>query len=531
MGKDINDILEKCPQYQGMLFCRGYIITSEKLENMNSYPFYNNWREVEYKYSTDKKKLNVYVHKWQSCSVFEEDGLSITIIGHAYNPINMQQRESDILKNCLDSYKDSEDAFFDKVSELTGIHLIMLRDRYKTIVLQDCCGIMPVFYGEIKNQLYLSSHSQLLADICGLEMAQEVRKYIGAPFYKVGITQLCGLETPFSELTMLSPNTYINLENMTVVRFYPRADIIPANQYTTSEIEQILKNSINLCIDKWKCSISLTGGVDSKMTLAAANEFYDKLAFFSYSSSKAEYKDVVAASEICQNLGLKHTIYDIPKNKSEIRDFDIIAKVMQHNQGYIRKEENPDALKRSYLANNADIEVEIRSNVSEVGRAFYYKKLGKKKFKYPLTPRNMSNLAKRNFFNRDILRYMDSAYHRFIKTTGFGQFPNGYDESDMFYWENRMPAWGALAIQSFDVSHKTTIIFNNRKLLELFLMFPLEERIMDKPQKTLIKNLNASLFKMNINNNNAMKERKRIFMERAFFELNSITLSNKFDPK
>jgi hypothetical protein len=517
---EIRRILEQYPQYQETLFCRGYLVTSRTLENLNAYPFYNQWRKTSCGKLKNGAEINIYCHRWQNCYTYEENGISVTLIGHAYNPFDMKYQEIEIIKDCLNAYEQGKDYFFSKVSELTGIHLIILYDKYGIIAVQDCCGIMPVYYGAINNDFYLASHGQLVGDICGLEMSENIRVFINAPFYKIGIAQLCGLDTPFSELTMLSPNTCINLPDMKVERFYPK-NALTTTSVVTSDIERILKNSIRLCTDKWKCSVSLTGGIDSKMTLAAANELYDKLNYFSFISSEAEGKDARAAHEICLNLGLEHTIYTIPENESEIKDFGVIAEIMNHNQGYIRRKTGSDARKRAYLANHADIGLEIKSHVSEVGRAFYYKKLGKRKFRFPLTPRDMSNLAKRNFFNRSILRNMDASYRRFIETTDFGDFPDGYDETDMFYWENRMSAWGALVKQSFDVAHETTIPYNNRKLLELFFSFTLEDRIADVPQKVIIKNLNSKLFNMNISNNNEMKSRKRILLERVFFEVNS----------
>ena len=43
---------------------------------------------------------------------------------------------------------------------------------------------------------------------------------------------------------------------------------------------------------------------NSKMTLAAANNIYDKFEYFSFISSEAERKDAFAAHQICLNLGL-----------------------------------------------------------------------------------------------------------------------------------------------------------------------------------------------------------------------------------
>ena len=65
-------------------------------------------------------------------------------------------------------------------------------------------------------------------------------------------------------------------------------------------------------------------------------------------------------------------------------------------------------------------------------------------------------------------------------------------------------------------------MYNNRKLLETFMSFKLEDRIVDKPQRALIELLNKRLYNLNINNNNAMKNKKRILIEKIFFEINSI---------
>ena len=86
-------------------------------------------------------------------------------------------------------------------------------------------------------------------------MAPNIKKYIDAAFYRIGIVQLCGLDTPFSELTMLSPNTALHIPDMCVKRFYPKK---PIESSALTQIETILKNSMELCAKKWRCSISLT---------------------------------------------------------------------------------------------------------------------------------------------------------------------------------------------------------------------------------------------------------------------------------
>jgi hypothetical protein len=96
-----------------MLFCRGYLITSKKCANLDNYPFYNQWKEEECG-KLNNKKIIAYYHKKQDFSFYEEDGMSIFIIGHAYNPFDMKYNENEILNDCLKAYKLMKKLFLKK---------------------------------------------------------------------------------------------------------------------------------------------------------------------------------------------------------------------------------------------------------------------------------------------------------------------------------------------------------------------------------------------------------------------------------
>jgi hypothetical protein len=44
---NIKNLLEQEAHYQELLFCRGYITTSRKTEDLLIYPFYKNCRQVD----------------------------------------------------------------------------------------------------------------------------------------------------------------------------------------------------------------------------------------------------------------------------------------------------------------------------------------------------------------------------------------------------------------------------------------------------------------------------------------------------
>ncbi|NMA49681.1 MAG: hypothetical protein GX947_07930 [Tissierellia bacterium] len=522
----LENILKVKPYLQNLIFRRGYLLTSQNMDVGMGYPFYRNWTK------TKVKNYYLYVHKDQKHYIQYSNNDVYILVGHAYNPWNNVSDENIILETLVKCMDISKDRFFEELSRVTGVFAIFMINEDRIVAVQDSVGIMPVFYMDnlvSSKEIFFSSHSQLIADLCNLKMDANIEKLINSKFYLIGIRHLPGIKSPFEEVKTLTANTYFESDTQRIIRFYPNATYDRLDEQEALEtICTILKNSMMLISDKHNSSISLTGGIDSKMTLAATNGIYEKYKYFSFFSSEAEKKDAISANNICKVMGLEHKIYEVPGKNEDIKDFDLIYKIIDHNSGYVKKHKDAEIRKIAYLLSQNDIEFEVKSHVSEIGRGFYYKKHGLKTMPKHLRPRHMSNFYKRNMFDRKTLKYMDHSFIEFIKTTDFGKnFSARYDESDMFYWEHRMSQWAAFVKQDFDISHETTIIYNNRKLLDIFMNFSIENRIKDLPQREIIKRLNQELYELNINNENPMKNKKRILLERLFFEINSIALNGR----
>jgi hypothetical protein len=52
----------------------------------------------------------------------------------------------------------------------------------------------------------------------------------------------------------------------------------------------------------------------------------------------------------------------------------------------------------------------------------------------------------------------------------------GHDPLDMFYWEHRIGTWQVLQLLDFDVVHETILPFGARRLINMMLALPLEDR-------------------------------------------------------
>ena len=279
---------------------------------------------------------------------------------------------------------------------------------------------------------------------------------------------------------------------------------------------------MELVSKKWNNPyISLTGGIDSNTTFASANGIYDRFKSFSYISAEKETIDAKAAKDIANKFKVNHTEYIIPQNKSELKDFDEIAQIIDHNNGYIAKGKENEYRKRVFLLQNLPADVEVKSWVSETIRAYWYKHYGRKSMP-KLSPKLFRNLYKIFIFNRPLAHKVDKLFAQYIDEFEYKKIPSCYPPADMHYNEVTWGSWGGLNISEMKIYTDITIIYNNRKFLDIMFRVPLEKRISDQHDLDMKKLLNKELYDMNIRVINMKETDFRAFMLNIIFTINSI---------
>lgn len=517
-AEKIIKILQDKPQYRECLFARGYLITEDNSINSNEYPFYANWKE---------EKINtytVYIHKDQDYYIFKKADVVFMIVGHAYNPFNEVYDENTLLVHLAEGYFEDKNNIFECINEWTGIYAVFIFDK-EVIGVQDCAGIKALYYGTPAGKVCFTSHPQLVADIYDLKMDAFVQKLVSNRFYNIGNRYLPGDLSPFKELRRIGANVYLkyaeNSKEFSVHRFYP---VMPHSEFETEEeydagikeAHRILNKNIELATKKWSNSaISLSGGTDSKTTLACANGLYDKFKFFSFQSKDTEVTDSLAAREICTKIGLKHDIYEIPANNSEIEDFDELKAIIIHSYGYVRGLADREIRKHIVLYRLNKFETEIKSWISEIVRVFFERKYGMK-FPARLTPRHFSIFQTRYFASPYLLHKSDKIYKEYMKKFDLETPKYNFEHTDLYYWEVRMSSWGMMVTQSLDICHRITFPFNNRKLVELILSLPREKRKTDEVHNDIIKLANHKIYSADIHILNNYFHLGRITLEKFY---------------
>jgi len=507
---------------QKYLFIRGFLITTKNILDINTFPFYGNW---------NKEKVGNYfflTHKLTKVYHYIKDELTFFLVGHSYNPFTMKYDEVEELKDIADAYCEGKESFQKALDELTGVFVIGWFSDKQFTFTTDPSGLQSAYYGIVEDDFMITSHPQLTGDLYGLSMDPFVKKLINYKWYPriLGAYLPCDL-SPYKEIKRVVPNVYFTFSNngITSKRFYPLKELsecinVQEYQDVIKQAADILKHNAELISKKWKKpAISLTGGMDSTTTFAAANGFYDKYETFSYVSAPKEIVDANAAKKISDHFSVKHTLFEIPDDSYALEDYEIKADILDHNSGYISLRRGNELRKRIYLEKTVDFDVEAKSWGSETIRCRWHKHFERDSMP-PLSGKLFRNIYKIFISNRILANKIDRLFEKYIHDYEYTKIPAQYPASDMFYAEIALGSWGGPNVSEMKYYSDITIPCNNRMFFDLLFKIPVKQRIHDEHLLSIKEILNKELYDMNILVVNATKSKTKSKFFNLIFSIN-----------
>lgn len=516
---EIQNILRRNPSLKDKLYSWGFLFTNADI-NIDGYPFYGNW----VKESLGKFKLIVYPRQTFYKSVQQEN--FYLLIGHAYNPYSMCNDEDTIVKEMCD-YGFNSAEFWKLLNQLTGIYTFICYVDGNLYLIGDATCMQSSFYSVQDTHVYISTHTNLIADYLDLKWSDYATELCNYKFFKLLGNAMPGDITTFDEVKRLVPNHYVCFAENGLVshhRFFAPENHNLSVTESAEKSAEILTNNLQLISKKWsRASISMTGGCDSKTTLSCAKPVYNRFGYFSYISSESEKVDAEAAHRICGAMDLPHSIYKISESDSDFKDIEDIRRILRWNSGDILDNNRNDVRKRAFFMNVDDFDIEVKSWASEIGRAYYSKRFnGRKSFGDKPTPRKCTTMYKFFLNNRKLVKQTDMVFEQYLNEFFEQAKDDPVDWQEQFFWEYRVPSWNGLVITgehrfSFDI----TIPYNNRLLLEILLSVPIEDRISDTVYKEIRKQQNPLVDKTGIAVTNLKHTKNREKAESIYYSVHS----------
>lgn len=523
--KEFVHLMDSREDLQENLFIRGFLITDREVIKTESFPFYGNWAVQKH------GGFYFMAHRLTGMHVYADAvGNVFFLLGHAYDPIAMEYDEDHILERIAMAFGTRE--YMERIDDLTGVFVYGAISKGKMEFLVDPSGMQSACYGIIGDKFLLSSHPQLIGDLCRLEMDVFVRRLISYKWYgRVMGPYLPGDMTPFADVKRVVPSILYCYDSsgrsLSHMRYWPIKEVQTATdpeeyQRVIEDAAEILKNNMSLVAKKWRHPwISLTGGIDSNTTFAAGNGNYERFETFSYISAEKEIRDAEAARKIAEHFGVTHHEFAIPEANGQVEDYEAIYEILRHNNGYIADPKANEARKRIYLRTHAACDVEVKSWVSETIRGYWYKHYGRKNMPR-LSPKLFRNLYKIFLTDRGLAHQVDQIFADYIRKFDYDKIPESYPAADMHYNEVTWGSWGGLNISEMKYCFDITMIYNNRRFLDLMFRVPLDKRISDQHHLDMKKYLCPELYDMGIRVVNMKETAFRAFALNLIFTINSI---------
>ena len=368
-----------------------------------------------------------------------------------------------VLARLAEALGRSEDALLRALDTAAGRFVLLYRSEGRTHLVTDAAGTKQAYrYG--RETTLVASHARLIArNAEGAKRQDVISAKGGYP----------GLDTPWRGVHLLTPNTRLRLEDMQVRRFYPRRKLKGLSvERAAEEVAQLMRGTMEHLATRRELHLSVSAGLDSRMTLALARDLPVRLFTFQRADKKGDNPlDVAFARTLQREQGREVRIVSLDEHEAAMPE-GFRAVVVENTLAR--------HLVRLAWAFHTEVPqdgraVHLRSNLSEIGRQFY------RRMAWPKRPRP-HDLARLHLRDREDLKVSKvfsviECYERFAEVTGILECEGLIDVPSLFYWEHRMGVWFANAAAEADVGIDTISPFNCRRIFELLLRVSRESRV------------------------------------------------------
>lgn len=389
-----------------------------------------------------------------------------------------------LASDLLGILRNSREAFYEATDRLAGRWVVFYSDGRNSapIAMGDATHSIKVNYTE--DASVCSSNIFLISRLLGQDKPEYRPQFLERR--KLWLRGVLGNLQPTLGVKALTPNHEIELDTGEMTRFFPRSE--PEVNDVESVIDDVIRlsqNQIKALSERYVLFNSLTAGIDSRFSLALASDDCENQYFFTYMFEEQHRIDVLVGNALADQLGLSHyaiigknsnphgvrerirtseiiEFEENPRLLAEIRKWDWYGSLPQATISYVQM---LDRWRRS--ASSTKQPLHIRSNLYEIGRAFWGARAGRCNETSEILPKS----------RRDWDKNARGSFSRYFAEAKLDPDScKGYDLLDMFYWEHRCGTWVNEVLQGTDFAFNTVSYVNCRSIIKKLISVDFAER-------------------------------------------------------
>lgn len=469
-------------------------------------------------------EYNLHYSNDMDVTVYEENNSQLIALGYMLDIRDGDLTDIEILRNL--SVSNDIDRELDYIN---GRYVLIVNKEAKAEVYTDASALLPINYAE--NQKVISSHDILIEEVLkqnNIEV-KPLREELRGSFDF----------TRYESIFKFNPSLKLDLNTWEFKRYYPDKDIVHKNiDVVIKELEVYFNEMIKwLKHSQKEIILTLTGGYDSRVSMALTNSFSEKVEYITYlhpnlarlSERAQEIYDIdmFITKAIGTNLNVNHTMVDLA-------DYNL--------QGNERK----NALQTLQTAHSFSL-IDYFRNERKFNKALHIKSTvyGMGKSDFPLKKNhNPATYEEMNDFIHGVSKeavklpnYNDIVkeyYKRNLHSEGVGK---GRHYFEIFHLESRMGNWHSNVTQETDPELLDFIFVNTRRIIDLLQSPSIQERKDKVLYKTLINKYWPALLFIGVNEKTINVDYDKIGLTNQYinglkiYELNNMELEKNEDNK
>lgn len=400
------------------------------------------------------------VHPDLELTTYKGQRYEFVLLGYILDPLNPAHTNQQVLE-VFDRAASDLRSVLDMLYDKSGHYVLFVYSQEFEIVVNDAGGLKQVFYCRDDNgKTWLSSQSALIAQQLNLPLSDGASHYINSEVFRKELEPYWPADcTPYEGVHHLQPNHYLDLKNLETVRFWPYRKL---RRYSLTKgtrlMADLLKGTCDAAHQRFAGALTLTGGYDTRVILAACREFIRDMDVFSmlYRNLTEDSPDIVIARDIASRLNLNHYLVncnlEIPSDFLEVYN--------RSTQGY--KTDWTNLVYGRYIGVPMD-KVVYKGNIAEAGRCDYWPD-----GIYPVNV-DLSKLV--DELGLGDIPFIRTSMREWMKNALFTE-KLGYKLLDIFAWEIESGGWQAMSHSIFGFAHEEFSPFGNRKILDVMLGVP-----------------------------------------------------------
>src|SRR5699024_2185873 len=318
-------------------------------------------------YLNKSLKLNesiLYYNSSSDLSIEEKENVKIFLFGYVLDIRDSNKGSEEILQNLIQNHHLTLDKFHENLEYLNGRYIIIIDKPEDTLIYTDATSMKPIYYW---NSEIFGSHEVIVREAVLKERNIDLKKR-----WTNGYMDYTGTQSIYK----FNCNNYFSFKNNEFIRYFPRENID-----VNLSAEQLMKETIPYLKEqvKWLSNLnktlylSITGGVDSKVSLSILKPLKNRLKLFTYlidfdQEKNGPKKDIymrdrVLVDRIVYNLDLNQKYYycsdfKLPSNFSKSMKYNFSSAHSQQVAYLVRKEMEKNS-------------IHIKSNIYEMAKVPY----------------------------------------------------------------------------------------------------------------------------------------------------------------